>query len=413
MFDLPTSRDACLALDAADPLAAHREAFALPPGVIYLDGNSLGPLPARTEAVLRDVITRQWGTDLIKSWNTAGWIDLPRRVGDRIGALVGAAPGQVIVADSTSVNLFKVLSAAVAMRPGRTVIVSEPENFPTDLYMAQGLIRQLGDTHALRLVAPDALAGALGPDVAVVMLTHVNYRNGAMYDMAAVTAQVHAAGALMIWDLAHSAGAVPVALDAAGADLAVGGGYKYLNGGPGAPAFLYVAERHQASFAQPLSGWLGHAAPFAFETAYRPAEGVARFLCGTPPILSMSALEVGVETVAAAGMAALREKSMALTTLFAARAALRCPSTTPASPADATRRGSQFCLRHPQAYAVMQALIERGVIGDFRTPDILRFGFAPLYVRYTDAWDAVETLADVLDTGAWERPEFHARKAVT
>jgi kynureninase len=301
----------------------------------------------------------------------------------------------------------------VAMRPGRAVIVSEPENFPTDLYMAQGLIRQLGDTHTLRLVAQDALSGALGPDVAAVMLTHVNYRSGAMYDMAAVTAQVHAAGALMIWDLAHSAGAVPVALDAAGADLAVGCGYKYLNGGPGAPAFLYVAERHQASFAQPLSGWLGHAAPFAFEPTYRPAEGVARFLCGTPPILSMSALEVGVETVAAAGMAALREKSMALTTMFAARAALRCPSTTPASPADATRRGSQFCLRHPQAYAVMQALIERGVIGDFRTPDILRFGFAPLYVRFVDVWDAVESLAEILDTGAWERPEFHARKAVT
>ena len=412
-FETPHSRAACVALDADDPLAIHREAFSLPPGIIYLDGNSLGPLPRRTLPVLQDVVTAQWGTDLIKSWNAHGWLELPRRIGDRIGTLIGAAPGQVVAADSTSVNLFKVLSAALTMRPERSVIVSEPENFPTDLYVAQGLIRQLGGRHTLRLVAPDGLSDALGPDVALVMLTHVNYRTGRMYDLAELTAKVHAAGAIMIWDLAHSAGAVPVDLDAAGADFAVGCGYKYLNGGPGAPAFLYVARRHQAAFTQPLSGWLGHAAPFAFEAEYRAAEGIGRYLCGTPPILALAALEVGVELVAAAGMGALREKSVGLTSLFAARITERCPGLAAASPADAAHRGSQFCLRHPEAYALMQALIERGVIGDFRTPDILRFGFAPLYVRFADVWDAVELLAEVLETGAWRRPEFQTRKAVT
>ncbi|MCK6574691.1 kynureninase [Myxococcota bacterium] len=413
MTPIPTTRAACEALDAADPLRAHRDAFDLPAGVVYLDGNSLGPLPRRTPEVLRDVVSRQWGHDLIRSWNSHGWIDAPRRIGDAIGALLGAAPGQVAAADSTSVNLFKALSAALAMRPGRTVVVSEAENFPTDLYIAEGVIAQLGGRHTLVRATPDTLDAALGPDTAAVVLTHVNYRTGAMYDMPAVTARVHAAGALMIWDLAHSAGAVPVALDEAGVDLAVGCGYKYLNGGPGAPAFIYVAERHQAAFRQPLSGWLGHAAPFAFEPAYRPADGIGRALCGTPAILAMSALEVGVSTVAAAGMEALRAKSMALTSLFAAEASARCPEVQLASPSDPAQRGSQICLRHPEAYAVMQALIDRGVIGDFRTPDVLRFGFAPLYVRHVDAWDAVSRLREVLDTEAWRRPEYQARKAVT
>jgi kynureninase len=413
MTSLPTTRAACEALDATDSLRAHRDAFDLPAGLIYLDGNSLGPLPRRTPEVLRDVVSRQWGHDLIRSWNSHGWLDLPRRVGDAIGELVGAAPGQVVAADSTSVNLFKALSAALAMRPGRTVVVSEAENFPTDLYIAEGVIAQLGGRHTLVRATPDTLDAALGPDTAAVVLTHVNYRTGAMYDLPAVTARVQAAGALMIWDLAHSAGAVPVALDEAGVDLAVGCGYKYLNGGPGAPAFIYVAARHQAAFRQPLSGWLGHAAPFAFEPAYRPADGIGRALCGTPAILAMAALEVGVSTVAAAGMAALREKSIALTTLFAAQATERCPEVQLVSPADPTRRGSQICLRHAEAYAVMQALIDRGVIGDFRTPDILRFGFAPLYVRHVDVWDAVVTLREVLDTEAWRRPEYQARKAVT
>jgi kynureninase len=407
------SRAACEALDAHDSLRAHRDAFDLPSGIIYLDGNSLGPLPRRTAEVLRDVVERQWGRDLIRSWNSNGWIDLPHRVGDAIGALIGAAPGQVVAADSTSVNLFKVLSGALAMRPGRSVVVSEAENFPTDLYIAEGVIAQLGGRHTLRRVTPATLDAALGPDVAAVVLTHVNYRTGALYDLAEVTARVHAAGALMIWDLAHSAGAVPVELDAAGVDLAVGCGYKYLNGGPGAPAFVYVARQHQETFRQPLSGWLGHAAPFTFEPSYRPASGIGRALCGTPAILAMSALEVGVQTVAAAGLPALRAKSVVLTSIFAARAAERCPELALASPAAPSERGSQICLRHPEAYAMVQALIDRGVIGDFRTPDILRFGFAPLYVRHVDAWDAVERLREVLDSEAWRRPEYQARKAVT
>lgn len=410
---LPETREACLALDAADPLASHRDAFLLPEGVIYLDGNSLGPLPRRTSEVLASVVREQWGADLIKSWNTHGWIDLPRRVGDAIGTLVGAAPGQIVACDSTSVNLFKVLSAALSMRPGRSVIVSEADNFPTDLYVAEGVIGQLGRGHTLLVTSAERLTDALGPDTAVLLLTHVNYRSGAMHDLVELTERAHAAGALVIWDLCHSAGAVPVALDEAEADFAVGCGYKYLNGGPGAPAFLYVARRHQADFEQPLSGWMGHAAPFHFEVSYRPAEGVSRYLCGTPAILAMAALEVGVGTVAAAGLDALRRKSVELTTLFAERARLRCPELGLASPADPARRGSQICLRHPEAYAVMQALIERGVIGDFRTPDLLRFGFAPLYVRFTDAWDAVEILREILDTAAWDRPELRARKAVT
>jgi len=413
MTPIPTTRAVCEALDSADPLRTHRDAFDLPAGVVYLDGNSLGPLPRRTAEVLREVVSRQWGQDLIRSWNTHGWIDSPRRIGDAIGALVGAAPGQIAAADSTSVNLFKALSAALTMRPGRTQVVSEAENFPTDLYIAEGVIAQLGGRHTLVRTTPETLDAALGPETAAVVLTHVNYRTGAMYDMAAVTARVHAAGALMIWDLAHSAGAVPVGLDGAGVDLAVGCGYKYLNGGPGAPGFIYVAARHQAAFRQPLSGWLGHAAPFAFEPAYRPAEGIGRALCGTPAILAMAALEVGVSTVAAAGLPALRAKSIALTTLFAARAAERCPEVKLVSPSEPASRGSQICLRHPEAYAVMQALIDRGVIGDFRTPDVLRFGFAPLYVRHVDAWDAVEALRLVLDTEAWRRPEYQARKAVT
>lgn len=411
-MNLPESRAACLALDTADPLAAHRAEFDLPEGIIYLDGNSLGPLPRRTPGVVANVVAEQWGTDLITGWNRHGWLDLPRRVGNAIGGLIGAHPGEVVVADSTSVNLFKALSAALALRPGRTTILSERDNFPTDLYIAQGLIAQLGGRHTLKLVDDDP-AAHLGADTAVVMLTHVNYRTGAMHDLAAITVRAHAAGALMLWDLAHSAGAVPVDLNAAGADLAVGCGYKYLNGGPGAPAFLFVPERHQAAFTQPLSGWMGHAAPFQFETTYRPADDVGRFLCGTPPVLSMAALEVGVSTVAAAGMSALREKSMALTSLFDGLVARDCPSLVQVTPTDPACRGSQICLRHPEAYAVMQALIAGGTIGDFRMPDILRFGFAPLYVRFVDVWDAAAQLSRVLATGAWDRPEFHTRQRVT
>jgi kynureninase len=414
------NRQDAQALDAADPLARLRDQFALPPRLIYLDGNSLGVLPKATAARVQQVLTQEWGTDLIRSWNSAGWMTLPQRIGDKIASLVGARAGELVVADSTSVNLFKVLSAALSIvqqtSATRRVILSERSNFPTDLYIAEALARERGFT--LVLADADEIPARLGPDVAVLMLTHVNYRTGRMHDMAALTHAAHKAGALALWDLAHSAGAVPVDLHAAHADFAVGCGYKYLNGGPGAPAFVWVHPDHADRFWQPLAGWMGHASPFEFTPGYRPAAGIARYLCGTPPVLSMAALECGVDTVLAAqplgGMAALRAKSLALTRLFAERVAATCPALQPASPSDDTQRGSQVCFAHPEiGYPVMQALIARGVIGDFRAPDILRFGFTPLYLRFVDAFDAAEHLASVLASGEWQRPEFNRRQAVT
>ena len=414
------TRDEALALDAADPLAPLRGQFDLPPGLIYLDGNSLGVLPRATAARLQQVVVQEWGQGLIGSWNSAGWMDLPQRVGDKIARLLGVAAGELVVADSTSVNLFKVLSAALniarADAPRRRVILSERSNFPTDLYIAESVARERG----LELVLVDAeeIPARLDASVAVLMLTHVNYRSGRMHDMAALSAAAHQAGALALWDLAHSAGAVPVALEQDGADFAVGCGYKYLNGGPGAPAFVWAHSRHVERFWQPLAGWSGHAAPFEFTLGYRPAAGIARYLCGTPAVLSLAALECGVDTLLAAeplgGMAALRAKSLALTRLFAQRVQATCPVLQRVSPADDARRGSQVCLAHAEwGYPVMQALIARGVVGDFRAPDILRFGFAPLYLRFVDAWDAAEHLRLVLESGEWRRPEFNQRQAVT
>ena len=414
------NRQDALALDAADPLAPLRELFHVPAGLIYLDGNSLGVLPRATAARVQQVVAQEWGEGLIRSWNSAGWMDLPARVGDKIARLVGAGTGELVVADSTSVNLFKVLAAALAIAredaPARRTIVSERSNFPTDLYIAESLAAQHGCE--LVLVEPEGLAAALDARCAVLMLTHVNYRSGRMHDMAAVTAAAHAAGALVIWDLAHSAGAVPVDLAGSGADFAVGCGYKYLNGGPGAPAFVWAHPRHVERFWQPLAGWIGHAAPFEFTPGYRPAPGIARYQCGTPAVLSLAALECGVDTVLAAeplgGMAALRAKSLALTRLFAERVQATCPGLALASPAADAERGSQVCLSHPDiGYAVVQALIARGVIGDFRAPDVLRFGFTPLYLRHVDAYDAAEHLRQVLERGEWRRPEFNQRRAVT
>ena len=414
------TRDDALALDAADPLAPLREQFALPDGVIYLDGNSLGVLPKATAARVQHVLTEEWGRDLIRSWNTAGWITLAQRIGDKIARLVGAGAGELVVADSTSVNLFKVLSAALhiaaADAPARKVILSERSNFPTDLYIAESLARERG--FELVLCEPDEIAARLDARVAVLMLTHVNYRTGRMHDMAAVTAAAHAAGALTVWDLAHSAGAVPVDLTGANADFAIGCGYKYLNGGPGAPAFVWAHPRHAERFWQPLAGWMGHAAPFEFTPGYRPAPGIARYLCGTPAVLSMAALECGVDSVLAAeaygGMAALRRKSLALSKLFADEVAARCPQLALASPTDDALRGSHVCFAHPEiAYPVVQALIARQVIGDFRAPDILRFGFTPLYTRFVDVWDAVGHLVQVMQHGEWQRPEFNVQHAVT
>lgn len=408
-------RDACLAQDRADPLGPVRDAFRLPDNVIYLDGNSLGPLPAALPDRLADVVRREWGDGLIRSWNDAAWIEAPLRIGDKIAPLIGAGPGEVAVADSTSVNLFKLLAGALRLRPGRRVILSEPENFPTDLYMMQGLIDLLDRDFELRRAEPDRLAEALDGDVAVVALTHVNYKTGRMHDMAAVTAAAHNAGALMLWDLAHSAGAVPVDLTAVNADLAVGCGYKYLNGGPGAPAFLYVNPALQDDLRQPLSGWLGHISPFAFEADYRPADGIGRNLCGSPAILSMLALECALDVWRDVDIAAVRKKSVALTDLFVDLVERECADMglELASPRDPAMRGSQVSFRHADGYAVMQALIARGVIGDFRAPDLLRFGFTPLYTRYVDVWDAVATLSDILRSRTWDDPAYKQRAAVT
>jgi len=431
-MSLPTRAD-CAARDAADPLAGMRARFELPEGSIYLDGNSLGALPKSAAARLERVLHAEWGRDLIQSWNTAGWIDLAQRIGDKIAPLVGVGPGELIVADSTSANLYKVLSAGVhiAQEVGRArgAIVSERLNFPTDLYIADSVAKAHG--LALDLVERDAIASRLERgDVSVLMLTHVDYRTGQVHDMARTTRAAHAAGALMVWDLAHSAGALPVHLRGDGsreeaADFAVGCGYKYLNGGPGAPAFVWAHPRHTArmdeeGWRQPLSGWLGHVAPFAFTPHYLPARGIQRFVCGTPPILAMAALECGVDVFAEAqahgGLDAIRAKSIALGDLFIALVEARCAGhgLTVASPRDGRERGSQASLRHADGgYAVVQALIARGVIGDFRAPDILRFGFTPLYTRFVDVWDAVEQLRDVMASGEWRADRFHRRQAVT
>jgi kynureninase len=413
-----TTRQDCLALDAQDPLAPLRDQFALPQGVIYLDGNSLGVLPRATATRVQQVVTHEWGTDLIRSWNTAGWIELPQRVGNKIAKLVGAGENELVVADSTSVNLFKVLSAALrivqADSPTRKCIVSERSNFPTDLYIAESLARDHG--MRLVLVEPDEIAQHLNADLAVLMLTQVNYRTGRLHDMAALTKATHEAGGLTVWDLAHSAGALPVDLKGSHADFAVGCGYKYLNGGPGAPAFVWSHPHHAERFWQPLAGWMGHAAPFEFTSNYRPAPGIARYLCGTPPVLSLAALECGVDTVLAADMQALRRKSMALTDLFIELVEARCAGheLQLASPRQAAQRGSQASFAHASAgYPIMQALIARGVIGDFRAPDILRFGFTPLYTRFVDVWDAVEHLVQVLQSGEWREARFNQRAAVT
>jgi kynureninase len=429
------TRDDCLALDGSDPLAPLRDEFIIPDGVIYLDGNSLGVLPRATPARLDRVVREEWGIGLIRSWNSAGWIDLAERVGDKIAPLIGAGSHEVSVGDSTSINLYKALKAALALL-GRSVsarrrIVSERRNFPTDLYIADSVAREHG--FELVLVEADELPRHLDDRLAVLMLTHVNYRTGRMHDMAALTSAAHDAGALVLWDLAHSAGAVPVDLTAADADFAVGCGYKYLNGGPGAPAFVWAHPRHTARMdrerlRQPLSGWLGHAAPFAFRPDYEPAAGIQRFVCGTPPVLAMAALDCGVDVHerarARGGMAALRAKSITLTDLFIERVEARCAGhgLTLVTPRAADQRGSQASFAHPDGYAIMQALIGRGVIGDFRAgdggdtaegADLLRFGFTPLYTRHVDIWDAVEHLAAVLDGGEWRDARYARRAAVT
>ena len=401
-------------LDARDSLAALRDHFALDEALIYLDGNSLGALPRATADRLAGVVREEWGVGLVRSWNTHDWIGASQRIGGKIAPLIGARPHEVICADSTSVNLFKLIVAAVQARPGRKVILTEPGNFPTDLYVASGAASLLPGVQ-IRVVETDALIDAIDENVAVVVLTHVHYKSGRKLDMKAFTAAAHAKGALIVWDLSHSVGAVALNLDADAVDLAVGCGYKYLNGGPGAPAFLFVADRLQAQVQSPLSGWMGHARPFAFGDAYVPADGVRRFLCGTPSILAMAALEVGVDLFAAVDFDALIRKSRALSTLFIDLMQQKCAGFgfELASPGDPDERGSHVSFSHPQAYPICQALIEHGVIGDFRAPDILRFGFTPLYTRHQDVWRAVCVLAEVMQSRAWDREDLRVRAAVT
>jgi kynureninase len=417
---MPSSSSELEALDRADPLRDFRDRFELPPGIIYLDGNSLGALPRRARERVAAVVEAEWGRGLITSWNGADWISAPQRTGDKIARLIGARPGEVIAADSTSVNLFKVLSAALAMNPRRRGVVSDATNFPTDLYVMEGLIAQLGGHHELVLVdgTEDAVERVLaerGQEIAAVVLTHVHFTTARVYDMARITAAAHAAGALMVWDLSHSAGVLPVELDACGADFAVGCGYKHLNGGPGAPAFLHVAHRLQERAVQPVTGWMGDARPFDFHRGYEPAAGISRFLSGTPSVISLAALEASVEVILEAPMAEIRRKSIALSELFIALMESHCGGMglELVSPRASAARGSHVSYRHPESYPMMQALIREGVIGDCRPPDLMRFGFAPLYLRYADIGRAVATIAEIMRTRAWDREEFRVRQPVT
>ena len=390
-----------------------RPLFDLPEGVIYLDGNSLGPLPKSAAARVARTIQDEWGQMLITAWNRAGWMDLPSRLGDRIARLIGAEKGSVVLGDTLSIKVYQALASALEMNPGRKVILSDSGNFPSDLYMAQGLCKTLGNGYTLKVVAPEEVMGAIDESVAVTMITEVDYRTGRRHDMKAITDRAHAAGALAVWDLAHSAGAFPVELAACGADFACGCTYKYLNSGPGGPAFIYVAPRHQDRARPALSGWLGHEAPFAFDPDYRPGHGVERMRVGTPPILQLAALDAAMEIWDRVDMAALRATSLGLTDRFIAGVEATCPDLTLATPRDHAMRGSQASFRHPEGYAIMQALIAEGVIGDFRAPDILRFGFTPLYTSVHDVDGAVAILARIMAERRWDRPEFKARQKVT
>lgn len=392
---------------------ATKAMFDLPEGVIYLDGNSLGPMPKAAAARVAHAVTEEWGKLLIRGWNAAGWMEMPARVGDRIARLVGAEPGSVVMGDTLSIKVYQALASALEMNPSRRVILSDTGNFPSDLYMADGLVRTLGEGYALRTVAPEEVEAAIGPDIAVLMLTEVDYRTGRKHDMAKLIAKAHAARALVVWDLAHSAGAIPVALARDGADFAVGCSYKYLNSGPGGPAFIYVAPRHQDVARPALSGWLGHEAPFAFDLDYRPAPGIERMRVGTPPILALAALDAALDVWEGVAMEDLRAASLALQDRFIEGVEAACPDLTLATPRDHGSRGSQVSFRHAEGYAIMQALIHEGVIGDFRAPDILRFGFTPLYIGAAEVDRAVGILTRIMAVRGWDRPEFKARARVT
>ena len=410
-----SSREFFLDLDRNDQMAPFRDEFYLPEGMIYLDGNSLGAMPVAAKQRALKVVEQEWGEDLITSWNKNGWFHLAETIGDKIAHLIGADPGEVMACDATGLNQYKLLSLALDMRPERKVIVMEGSNFPTDNYMAQGLVQQLGHKHEIRFVEKDEIMDAITDDVAVVCLTEVHYKTGYLLDMKAITEKTHEVGALMIWDLCHSAGAMPVDLNGCNVDFALGCGYKYLNGGPGAPAFIFVAKSQQGRAIQPLTGWWGHAAPFAFEQDYRPSPTIWQMLTGTQPMLSLSVLECGIDIMNRADMSQIREKSIKLCDYFIALVEEHCAGFgfELASPRDGIRRGSQISFTHKHSFAVMQALIADGVVGDFRAPDIMRFGFTPLYVRYVDVWDAVMRLKVIMEKGLWDKPEYHKLTPVT
>ncbi len=393
--------------------AATKAMFDLPEGVIYLDGNSLGPLPKAAVAHVQDMMANEWGQMLITGWNKAGWMGMPTGLGDRIGRLIGAEPGSVVVGDTLSIKVYQAVASALELCPNRKVVLSDNGNFPSDLYMADGLLRSLGPDYELRVVAPEDVAANITEDVAVLMLTEVDYRSGRMHDMKALTEQAHSNGTVTVWDLAHSAGAIPVDLSGCNADFAVGCTYKYLNGGPGAPAFIYVAPRLADSVRPALSGWLGHEAPFAFDLDYRPGSGIERMRVGTPPVIQMSALASAMDVWDLAEMNDVRAKSIELTELFVARVEATCPGLHLASPRDPNLRGSQVSFHFTEGYAAMQALIAHGVIGDFRAPDIMRFGFTPLYIDEQDVERAVEILADIMQNRLWDAPEYKIRQRVT
>ena len=393
--------------------AATKAMFDLPPGMIYLDGNSLGPLPKSAPERMENTLRNEWGKMVITGWNRAGWMTQPTRVGDRIARLIGAEPGHVVMGDTLSIKVYQALASALEMNPTRKVILSDSGNFPSDLYMAEGLIKSLNAGHELRVVAPEDVAANITDEIAATMLTEVDYRTGRLHDMAALTAKAHSVGALTVWDLAHTAGATPVDLAGANADFAVGCTYKYLNGGPGAPAFIYVAPRHANTARPALSGWLGHAAPFAFDQTYTPGSGIERMRVGTPPVLALTALESALDIWDMTTMADIRAKSIDLTQRFIAGVEATCPMLALATPRDPAQRGSQVSFAFENGYAAMQALIARGVIGDFRAPDIMRFGFTPLYIDQHDVDAAIAIIGDVMANRLWDRPEFHTRAAVT
>ncbi len=392
---------------------ATKALFDLPENMIYLDGNSLGALPKSVEARVTKTVTEEWGKLLITGWNKAGWMEMPKALGDRIGRLIGAEPGSVVIGDTLSIKVYQAVASALELNPGRKVVLSDNGNFPSDLYMADGLLRSLGADYELRVVDPQDVAAHITEDIAVLMLTEVDYRTGRMHDMKALTELAHANGVVTVWDLAHSAGAIPVDLSGCNADFAVGCTYKYLNGGPGAPAFIYVAPRLAGKVRPALSGWLGHQAPFAFDLDYRPGDGIERMRVGTPPVLQMAALSASMDIWDLADMGDVRARSIEMTELFIDGVEATCPGLELASPRDPNLRGSQVSFRFEEGYAAMQALIARGVIGDFRAPDIMRFGFTPLFIDTQDVERAVEILADIIKNRLWDKPEYKTRQRVT